>query len=126
MVYYIWKYSHRMFNSIRNLKSIKMHKETFLRKLMADNLVELRSIKECKAKGLLPKSVEQLFKNNHSCPMPNAIICRPTMANCFGKVLYVHQENTKIILEIGYTDRICLMTPTNDNYWWWPLEMVKR
>ena len=35
-----------------------MNKEAFLRKLMADNLVELRSIKECKAKGFLPKNVE--------------------------------------------------------------------
>ena len=126
MVYYIWKYSHRMFNSIRNLKSIKMNKEAFLRKLMADNLVEIRSIKECKAKGFLPKNVEQLFKDNHSCIMPNSIICRPPMANCFSKVLYVHQENTKAHLERGYCDRICLMTPTNDFYWWWPLEMVKR
>lgn len=126
MVYYIWKYSHRMFNSIRNLKSIKMNKEAFLRKLMADNLVELKSIKECKAKGFLPKNVEQLFKDKRSCQMPISIMCHPEMANCFGKVLYVHQENTKAHLERGYIDRICLMTPTNDNYWWWPLEMVKR
>ena len=126
MVYHIWKHSNRMFNSIRNLKSIKMNKEAFLRKLMADNLVELKSMKECKAKGFLPKNIEQLFKDKCSCVMPNSIICRPGMANCFGKVLYVHQENTIKLLEEGVSDRICLMTPNNDNCWYWPLEMVKR
>lgn len=103
-----------------------MNKEAFLRKLMADNLVELRSIKECKAKGFLPKNVEQLFQDKLSCIMPNSIICHSTMTNCFGKVLYVHQENTIKLLKDGQCDRICLMEPNNKNYWYWPLEMVKK
>lgn len=103
-----------------------MNKETFLRKLMADDLVELKSIKECKAKGFLPKNAEQLFKDDDICIMPNNIICHPPMANCFGKVLYVHQKNTNNLIEGGWFDRICLMTPDNGDSWYWPLEMVKR
>ena len=103
-----------------------MHKETFLRKLMADDLVELKSIRECKAQNLLPKDIEELFKDNTTYISLYGINILPEMAECFGKVLYVHQQNTGFLLKDGDSTRVALMTPDNRTFWYWPLEMVKR
>jgi arginine deiminase len=91
-----------------------------------DDIVELKSIKQCIQEGILSKDFKDIMKKRESYTMKHNIQCHPEMAECFGKVLYVHQRLTNCLIEEGDFLRVCLMTPDNDTCWYWPLEIVKR
>lgn len=103
-----------------------MNREKLLRQLILDDIVELKSIKQCIQQGTLPIDFKDIMERGESCKMGHDINCHPEMVDCFGKVLYIHQRLTNCLIEKGDFLRVCLMEPNSNDHWYWPLEVVKR